>query len=358
MIATQQHEYHVLERESSDLLLEHDSRRVLGRFEEAAYDALQAGRGRARMGQLRFAAGEYAEAIEDWLSAIECFLRATAKKQASDLLTLLHKMEAEGKLPAERPDLHAALREREQGLGDLSQREQRFLREIALQGHQIDRPEERTLDFLLQQVRGLPGLALLHYAIYRQASDLRRQELAVQHLVWATTFDAANANLRALLGYLYLAVGSPDRALTLGNDFLAAHSSDTGPVRIMMANAYGLGSGSRPPDQERALDVLRPLLDGAEADERERIAAMALSATFQYEIGREPEYSRLLQELNRLEGSTHTLEVRTAIADFRELIPHPDGNGNATSRQLPEAARQRLFQKAKQVSLKPILLAA
>ena len=47
MIATHQEEYHALERESSNFLLEHDSRRILGRYEEAAYDALQAGRGRA-----------------------------------------------------------------------------------------------------------------------------------------------------------------------------------------------------------------------------------------------------------------------------------------------------------------------
>jgi hypothetical protein len=356
MSVTQQQVYHDLERESSDFLLEHDSRRVLGRYAEAAYDALQAGERRARMGQLCFEAGEYAEAVEDWLSAVECFLRATAKKRGAEILALLHRLEADDKLPAERPNLYAALREREQGLNDLRQREQQFLREFALQGHQIDRPEERTLDFLQQQVRSLPGLALLQFAIYRQAWDLGRQELAAQHLVWATTFDPDNANYITLLGYLYLALSEPDRAIDLGNDYLATHSSDTGPVRIMLANAYGLGTGSKPPDQERALAVLQPLLNGA--DERERISALALCATFHYEIGREPEYRRLLGELDRLEGSTLTPEVRSAITDFRALIPHPDGNRPVTSRQLPAADRQRLFQKAKQVSLKSIPVAA
>ncbi len=358
MTATQQQEYHDLERESSNYLLGHDSRRVLGRYEEAAYDALQAGRARARMGQIGFEAGAFTEAVEDWLSALECFLRAGAKKPASELLALLRRLEAEGKVPAERPDLRAALREREQGLDELDQREQRFLRDIALQGHQIDRPDERTLDFFRQQVRDLPGLALLHYAIFRQASGLGKQELADRHLVWAATFDPGNANLVALLGYLCLARGNLDRALSLGGDYLASQSSDTGPVRIMMANAYGVGPGSRPPDHERALEVLRPLLEGTGTDERQRLAAVALSATFLYELGRESEYNRLLRELDRLEGSSQIPEVRSAIADFRQLIPHPRGNGPPASHLIPEADRQRLFQKARQVSLKSIPVAA
>jgi hypothetical protein len=363
MISTQHDEYHVLERESSNCLLEHDSQRVLGRFEEAAYDALRAGRVRARMGQLRLAAGDYAEAVEDWLSAVACFLRATAKKEAFDLLELLRGLDADGKVPAERLDLRAALREREREFHNLSRSEQQFFRDIALQGRQIDRPEERTLEFLLRQVRDLPGLAQLHYAIYRQASELGRQELAGQHLVWAAAFDSENGNLAALVGYLHIAHGRPDSALRLGNDYLAAHAADTGTVRIMMANAYGLGSGSRLPDQERALEVLRPLLDGTEAHEHKRIAALALSATFHYEIGREPEYRLLLKELDALEASAPSAEVKKTIADFRELIPHLGGNGrlpgfSGPGKLLPESDRQRLFQKAKQVSLGQISLAA
>lgn len=89
MIATQRDEYRALERETSNFLLEQDSRRALGRYEEAAYDALQAGRGRARMGQLCFASEQHAEAVEDWLSATACFLQATAKKPALELLEFL-----------------------------------------------------------------------------------------------------------------------------------------------------------------------------------------------------------------------------------------------------------------------------
>lgn len=358
MSATEQHQYRDLQRESSNFLMEHDSRRVLGRYAEAAYDALEAGRRRARMGQLCYAAGEYAEAFEDWLSAAECYLQGTGKKQAAEILSLLQRVEADSKMPATHLDLHAALREREHGLDELRQREQRFLRDLTLQGRQIDRADERTLEFLLEQVRGLPGLALLHYMIYRQASDLGRQDLAERHLVWAATFDPDNASLIALLGYLYLAHGKPQRALTVGSDYLGAHASDTGPVRIMMANAYGVGVGGRLPDQEQALAVLRPLLAGAPADECEHVAGLALSAAFQYEIGREQDYRRLLGELEYVESATQSPEVRSAIAEFRELIPHAEGNGVWTSRLLPAADRERLFNKARQLNLRPIAVAA
>lgn len=70
------HRYRELERESSSLLLDHDSRLVLGRYEEAAYYALQAGRHRASMGKILFDAGDRVRASEDWLSASQCFLLA------------------------------------------------------------------------------------------------------------------------------------------------------------------------------------------------------------------------------------------------------------------------------------------
>ena len=68
------------------------------------------------MGQLSYVAEEYPEAAEDWLSAVNCFLLANARKEAGDVLDRLHLMEAEGKIPAARSDLLAALRECEQGL--------------------------------------------------------------------------------------------------------------------------------------------------------------------------------------------------------------------------------------------------
>jgi hypothetical protein len=362
MTETKAREYHDLELESSNELLEHDSRLLLGRYEEAAYHALQAGRCRARMGQLCFEAEEYAEATEDWLSAAACFLLATAREQAAGVLDVLHH-QVEGKIPAERPDLREAVRQRDQELKDLNQRVQQFLRSFGLGGYQVDVAEERTLGFLRQQVRDLPGLPLLHYAIFRQASDLGQRDLAAEHLVWAATFDPENANLVALLGYLHLGCGKPDRAVSLADDYLAAHSSDAGPVRIMLANALASGSSGRPPDQEKALAVLRPLVESPAADIRARIAALALSATLQYELGREQEFDRLVKELDRLEGSLQAPDLRDAISAFRRLIPSPgmDGTGNIPAtepRPLPEGVRFQLFQKAKEVSVRPLSLAA
>jgi hypothetical protein len=120
MTGTKSAEYRDLEHESSSQLVEYDSRRVLGRYEEAACHALQAGIGRARMGQLCFEAEEYAEAAEDWLSAVECFLLGAATQQAAGILELLCRLEAGGKIPVERSDLIATLRERERQWTDLN----------------------------------------------------------------------------------------------------------------------------------------------------------------------------------------------------------------------------------------------
>ena len=52
MTVTQTQQYRDLERESFNQMMAADSRRVLGRYEEAAYHLFQAGTARARMGQL------------------------------------------------------------------------------------------------------------------------------------------------------------------------------------------------------------------------------------------------------------------------------------------------------------------
>jgi hypothetical protein len=181
-------EYRGLAYESSNLMLDRDSSQALGRYEEAALRALQAGRGRARMGQLRIDSGEYAEAVEDWLSAAACFFLSTAKQQVADVLDVLLRLEAEGKFPKGRSDLRAALQERKQALKELDQRVQQFLHRLGPHGGASGGADERLLRFLLEQVRDLPGFAPLHFAISRQASGLGRQDLAAKHLVWAETF--------------------------------------------------------------------------------------------------------------------------------------------------------------------------
>jgi hypothetical protein len=143
MIGTKADEYRELERESSNHLLEHDSQRTLGRYEEAASHALQAGKDRVRMGQLCFDAAEYPEAAADWLSAAACFLLAMARTQAGDILSVVHRLEADGKIPVDRPDLMAALRERERGLEELNHKVRQFPHSIDLEGHPVDVAPER-----------------------------------------------------------------------------------------------------------------------------------------------------------------------------------------------------------------------
>jgi hypothetical protein len=363
MIGTKGREYRDLELETSNHLMDHDSRQGLGRYEEAAYHALQAGSGRVRMGQLCWEAGEHAEAAEDWLSAAACCILATTGRQAADVLDHLHGLEAAGKIPAGRPDLHAALREHDQGLKDLNQRVQQLLRDFGLQGHPLDVADDRTLRFLQKQVRDLPGFSMLHYEIFRQAWGLGQQELAIRHLTWASVFDPEDTHYVTVLGYLLTARGRPDLALARGNDFLAAHSANSGPVRIMLANALASASGARPPDQERAIEVLRPLVEDVGTETDQRIAALALSAAFQFELGHAREFEGLVQELGRLEGSLQDPELRGAIAELRELIPHPEineiGEGPPSPlRLLPESDRLQLFEKVKEVSVRPLPMPA
>jgi hypothetical protein len=164
----------------------------VGWYEVAAYAALQAGIERERMGRMMIEAGEVVFAAEDWLSAAACFLLATAPARSSALLDEVRRLDAEGKVPTDRRDMHAALREHGQGLETLIERIARFRRELDERHTEV--PDPQTLDYLLKQVRDLPGLADLHAAIHQQAAALGRQELADKHLAWAKAFDpAANA---------------------------------------------------------------------------------------------------------------------------------------------------------------------
>jgi hypothetical protein len=116
MTGTQGDEYRRLALESSNLLMEYDSRTVLGRYEEAAERVRQAGKQRFRMGQIAYDAKEFAAAAEDWLSAAECFLQGSVPESAETAVIAVQQMRAEDLLPARRLDLLAALHERENGL--------------------------------------------------------------------------------------------------------------------------------------------------------------------------------------------------------------------------------------------------
>jgi len=360
MTGTQAAEYRELELQSSNLLLEADSRLVLSRYEEAAFHALQAGRSRARMGELNYKADEWAGAAEDWLSAAACFLRATAPQQAQTVLRLVQQLSSEGKIPAHREDVRVAQEERTQELDRLRARARDLQRELDAQGCRPDVAAPKAIPFLVGRVREFPGFWPLHYLLFRQASALGDRALARKHLRWEATFDPDNANFTALLGFMHLADGRPDPAIELGSDFLARSPVSAGSVRVMLANAFAQegGAGSR----ERAIEVLRPLLDDGGVDVKQRIAAVALSALFSRELGQEQEFARLLRELEALAGAAPSSGVADVIAEFRRSLPAaPNGQGssrNGGTYALPEAVRRRLFEGARELTVGPMSLGA
>lgn len=113
-------EYLELERESSDLLLEADSRQVLGRYPEAALATRRAGAMRERMGLLRQEAGDDPGAMADWLSSAACYIRSAAGNEAAAVLERVRQLLQAGAVPADRADLRTALRERERELSELT----------------------------------------------------------------------------------------------------------------------------------------------------------------------------------------------------------------------------------------------
>ncbi|HET6879104.1 MAG TPA: hypothetical protein VFI31_03050 [Pirellulales bacterium] len=356
--------YRELERESSSLLLDHDSRLALGRYEEAAFHALQAGRQRASMGRILFDAGDRIAAAEDWLSATACFLLATAEEQARTLLGILQTLAEDGDLES-RPDLTAVLAQRNEETRQLVAKRTAFLQQLALPKHELDPANQEAFDFLLNQRRNLPGYAILHYIISREAMELGQNELADRHLVWAAAFDPENANLIALLGYLHLRNRRRDRAIELAKGFLEAHKKHptVGPVMIMLANALG-GGQVEPLDRIGAIEVLRPLLDENWPDRKERIAALVISAILCYETGRRNELLRHIDALRSIERDLGDADLRTYTylkLCEESLLPlgGDEGEENGFDLGLPEPKRQQLFRSAMQLTTRlPLPLAA
>jgi hypothetical protein len=239
----------------------------------------------------------------------------------------------------------------------LQQAEQNLWREFAHRGHEMDVASRAALHFLRQQVPTLPGYSRLHYAIYWQASELGDRELAARHLSWAVAFDPNNADLVALLGYQHLASGQAEQAVRLGNDFLAGQAEESGPVRVMLACALASPFAGRDPNQQQALEVLRPLLLEPRVDVHQRVAALVLSARFEYELGQEAEVFRLLKDLQGLEQTELTADVRATLDDLRRLLPPPNGTPQGPH-PLPDQDRGQLFQKAIRFSINSVALAA
>lgn len=181
-------EYRRLALDSSNEMMDYDGDRGLGRYETAARHARQAGRGRERMARLGFDAGEYRWAAAGWLSAAACHFAASDVGRTRVCLGRAQDLERRGKIPAEMRHIFTALREREGELADLERRLVAFDAEYARLAAADD--DQTVLDWLLRQVRELPGLPRLHERIAYHADRLGRADLAREHDAWAAVFTA------------------------------------------------------------------------------------------------------------------------------------------------------------------------
>jgi hypothetical protein len=162
-------------------MMDHDAERALGRYPQAAWHMLQAGEARARMGQMMFDAGQFAQAAADWLSAAACFYLATGLERMRNTFERVKQLGQEGKIPPERRDIHAAIKERAEQLETLA-------RKIAQFHETRHASDQESLDWLLTQLRELPGLPELHSAIAQIATRLGQTARASENLTWAEKF--------------------------------------------------------------------------------------------------------------------------------------------------------------------------
>ena len=183
MTGTIPSEYRDLALDSSNEMMAYDSRWVLGRYAEAAWHILQAGHGRLRMGQMMFDVGDLTQAAADWLSAAACFDLATDPKRMREALDRAQQLDREGKIPPERRDLHAALKEREQQFDELGRKLKQFRQDEA------PTIRARQICLVAHPSRELPGSPHLHANISGQAMAHGQQALAVESLDWALRFD-------------------------------------------------------------------------------------------------------------------------------------------------------------------------
>ncbi len=360
MTVTETPEYKRLALESSNEMIEHDASRGLGRYPEAALHSKQAGLDRLRMGQIMFDAGQFGYAVEDWLSAATCFLLGGAEKEAETSLDLVAHLEQQGNIGQDRKDLRVALSERKKQLTELGQRRQRLLQQYGLTAGSSLAPSRAVLDFLLGQVKELPGYPLLHYALYRQADQLGDHRLAAEHLYWAWAFQPDNANYTALLGYQFIGLGKPGKAIEIGRGYLAAHPTAPPHVRLMLANALASDTGGHSPDQAEAIAVLRPLLEDPQTGVSFRLAAIGLGATFYYELGNGSEARRLVESFDRLAAHIQSPQGQTSVSELRAVLPQPSPNGAAADspRLLPRDHRTRVFRIAERLTLESLPVAA
>jgi hypothetical protein len=347
-------EYQRLALESSNLLMEWDGQWVLGRYEQAALAALQAGRLRAQMGAILRDAGDWEGAAEDFLSAADCFVKASHREEGQNALDQARRMIAQEAAEAARPDLRQIARERDEALERLRQREQEVLDSFLARGYRPEVPDEDALRYLLPAVRDLPGLAPLHWFIFLQASKLGREQLAGKHLAWAAAFDPDNPDYAASLGYHLLERGERQRAIERGFTFLADHSDGAQAVRVMLAHALVPTPQASADDRERALAVLQPVIDDAAAEPRRRIGALVLSLILYYESGHREGVERTAQALQRIAATVRDdVQLRPLLAEARELVHDFGSRGNGavpTDTALSTNRRDGLLRSSKRLN--------
>ena len=340
MTTTMTEEYRQLGYDTSNDMIRHDARRTDRKYEEAALHIRDAGLGRLRMGQMMYDAGEFALAVEDWLSAAACFYLVPDLERMNDATELVRKLDCEGKIPPERRDLHAALKEREEQLVELDSRLKQFRIDYSCMVGSTRMPMPEALDFLRKKVRDLPGYPKLHAEISGQAMGLGQQAIARESLDWAIRFDPDSPHLKALRASQLFAFGEPVQAAAMARAVLATHP-EMESARFLLAQALAFRAGAnfanwKPTDWEEALGELNPLIEHS-SDPLLRLTAIALAANLQHGLGREVEYRRLLDTFDQLSAKIGAPVSRTAVSKLRQSIPQastqPGSNGAAAPGQ-------------------------
>jgi hypothetical protein len=357
-------EYRKLELDTSNEMIEYDSRWGLGRYAQAALHIREAGFGRLRMGQIMFDAGEFVHAAEDWLSAGECFYLGSDLERMRDCFERVRQLDHEGRIPAECRHIHAALKERKKQLRTLEAKLTRFRQDYGSALDPAGVRSQEVLDALLRQLRDLPGYPWLHWAISLQAASLGKDEIASQHSRWGWQFGPRIAsNMVARLGYDMIAKGELEKAINLGQLYLASHPTTSPPVRFMLAEAFASNTSGHSPDLNGVIEVVRPVVEDAEVETKDRLLAIGLSAAFQFVLGHEDEHRRLLDAFDRQAATIQTVEERSIVDILRQTLPRIDANGatDATAERrhfLAEPNHTRLFRVAEQYSLRNAVPAA
>jgi tetratricopeptide (TPR) repeat protein len=340
-------EYRQLGYETSNDMIRHDTRRLLREYEEAALHIRQAGFGRARMGQMMFDAGEFTLAAEDWLAAAGCFYLVPDLLRLREGVEAVRQIDREGHIPPERRDIRAAILEREEQLRTLEEKLTQFDNEYRtlMLAHNGASTQE-MLDFLVRQVRDLPGLLKLHAAIAFAAQDLKQLSLAAQHLEWAEKFGLGNIPLAVLRGNQLIAQGQHEQAIRLWRETLKVHR-DQGYLRYRLAQTILADSARRTTSQDEAIEILRPLVENESADPGERLMGLSLSAILHLGLKHEAEYRRLLLVFDRVAEAVREPIATRIVAALRhhmpDVFPQPHRNGaESNSRGQPHGGEPDL----------------